>query len=126
MTQDHLDRLSLDQLVTMFTEMAIEQSKAMFASDSKKYNRLLDQMIKVKAALKALPGDQRRALLPLHNHRNAQVRLTAAIATLEQEPKASRQVFQILSDRHEYPQAADARGWLKQIDGDYRGWPRQV
>jgi len=19
----------------------------------------------------------------------------------------------------------DARGWLKQIDGDYRGWPKQ-
>ncbi len=93
MKQDHLDPLSLDQLVTMFTEMAIEQSKAMFAGDSKKYNRLLDQMIEVEAALKALPGDQRRALLPLHNHRNAQVRLMAAIATLEQEPKASRQCF---------------------------------
>ena len=120
MKREHLDKLSVPQLVTLFTEIALGQFKAEVDGNIKRYNQLFGKMTQVKAALAVLPGDQRRALLPLHNHRNAQVRLMAAIATLEIEPAASRQVFQILSDRNEYPQAADARGWLHHIDGDYR------
>jgi hypothetical protein len=60
-------------------------------------------------------GDQRRALIPLHEHPNAQVRLKAAIATLALAPHAARQALQIIRNREEYPQAA-ARGMIRAVD----------
>jgi hypothetical protein len=70
----------------------------------------------VEDALKSRNGDQRRALLPLFLHPNAQVRLKAATATLAVAPEAARQTLQIISDRQEYPQAADARGMMRAVD----------
>jgi len=70
----------------------------------------------VEDALKSRNGDQRRALLPLFLHPNAQVRLKAATATLALAPEAARQTLQIISDRQEYPQAADARGMMRAVD----------
>jgi hypothetical protein len=52
----------------------------------------------------------------LHNHPNAQVRLTSAIETLALEPIESRRVLQSISDRNEYPQAANARGMMMALD----------
>jgi hypothetical protein len=49
-------------------------------------------------------------------HPNAQVRLKAATATLAVAPEAARQTLQIISDRQEYPQAADARGMMRAVD----------
>ena len=120
MTRNNLAEMTVDQLVVHFTSIALDQDNAIRNSDYKKYNRLYDQMEAVREELKTRAGDQRQALVPLFDHPNAQVRLKAAITTLEVAPEASRQVFQILSDRNEYPQAADARGWLHHIDGDYR------
>jgi hypothetical protein len=70
----------------------------------------------VKEVLKARPGDQRRALIPLYRHPNAQVRLTAAILTLALEPQAARNVLQLIVDREEYPQRVDALGIIRSMD----------
>lgn len=116
MKQDKFDSMSAEQLVALFTDIALEQDGARLHSNSAKFNRLFDQMEQVKATLKARVGDQRLALLPLHDHRNAQVRFTAAVATLDLAPAAARRVLEIISDRNEYPQAANARGMLKELD----------
>jgi hypothetical protein len=65
-------------------------------------------------------GDQRRALISLYNHRNAQVRLKAAISTLAVAPNAARRVLQLITDRAEFPQAAHAYGMIRALeDGSY-------
>jgi hypothetical protein len=114
--QPDLDKWSVEKLVELFITIALEQNKAMFDGNSVKFNRLFDQMEVVKRVFKSREGDQRRALLPLHYHRDVQVRFTAAVATRELAPEASRRVFQSISDRNEYPQAADARGMLAEMD----------
>jgi len=119
MKEEALDNMRVDELVALFTRIALDQDKAEIDDDIPKYNRLLRQMKMVMAALKARQGDQRGALLPLHYHRNAQVRFTAAVATKDIAPDASRRVFQSISDRNEYPQAADARGMLRELDGKF-------
>ena len=119
MKEGKLDNMSVDELVSLFIKIALDQDKAEIDDDIAKYNRLFDQMTEVMAALKARQGDQRGALLPLHYHRNAQVRFTAAVATKDLAPDASRRVFQSISDRNEYPQAADARGMLRELDGKF-------
>jgi hypothetical protein len=70
----------------------------------------------VRRELKGRVGDQRRALLPLLKHANAQVRLKAAITTLAVAPRASRQALQLIWDRNEFPQAADAFGMIRSLD----------
>ena len=94
----------------------LAQDKAMRIDDSATYNRLFRQMEVVEKELKAHKGDQRQALLSLLDLPNAQVRLTSAIATLALAPEAARRALQIISDREEYPQAADARGMIRAVD----------
>ena len=111
-----LENMTVDQLVERFVAIALDQDRAALHDDNAKYNRLYGQMDAVKQELKSRPADQRRALIPLHAHPNAQVRLKAAIATLALAPEAARRTLQVISDRNEYPQAADARGMMSALD----------
>lgn len=52
-------------LVAKFTEICIAQYLAAYVIDTARYNRSYKAMQRVRAELKAKPGDQRRALLPL-------------------------------------------------------------
>ncbi len=108
--------MSVDQLVERFLTIALEQYEAILDGRYAKYNRLYDQMKSVEAELKRHDGDQRPALLSLLNHPNPQIRLRAAIATLAVAPDESREALQNISDRDEYPQAADARGMMEALD----------
>ncbi len=116
MTSATLNRLSVEELVEKFISMALAQDEALLDDEHGKYNLLFDQMEEVKEALKGLGDDERRALLPLLEHRNAQVRLKSAIALLALEPEDARTTLQKISDANEYPQAARARGMLKALD----------
>ena len=116
MSRTKLANLTVDQLVERFVAIALDQHEAMRHDDNAKYNRLYGQMDDVKQELKSWAGDQRRALLALLDHPNAQVRLKSAITTLALAPEAARQALQVISDRQEYPQAADARGMMRAID----------
>jgi hypothetical protein len=75
-----------------------------------------DEMDSLEQELKSRPGDQRQALVSLFNYPNAQVRLTAALATLALAPESACRTLQVISDRHEYPQAANARGMIRALD----------
>lgn len=96
--------------------IALAQHEALDMENYSKFNRLFSEMEEVKQELKIRPGDQRRALLPLLSHSNAQVRLKAAITTLALAPQASRQALQLIWDRNEFPQAAYAMGMLRALD----------
>jgi hypothetical protein len=114
--RNKLKSATAEELVQYFVAIAVVQDKAVRRGEIAKYNRLYGEMDAVGQELKQRPGDQRRALIPLYEHPNAQVRLKAAIATLTLAPDAARQTLQIISDREEYPQAADARGMMRAVD----------
>lgn len=116
MKREKLNDLTVSQLVERFLALAIAQDEAELNSEIGKYNRLYGEMESVEAELKIRTGDQRKALLPLLNHRNAQVRYMASVATLAVDLQAARRALQIISDRNEYPQAANARGMIKALD----------
>jgi Domain of unknown function (DUF2019) len=120
MKKTNLQNATVDQLVELFVEIALEQDHASRWHDIAKYNRLYGKMDDVKRELNRRDGDQRRALVALLDHPNAQVRLKAAISTLAIAPEAARRALQLISDRNEYPQAADARGMMRAVDeGSY-------
>ena len=92
MTNAGLETLTVEQLVARFAEIGVAQDNA--EDDNEEYARLFRQMETVRAALKSRPGDQRRALLALFDHKNMQVRLMAAKTTLAVVPKEARQMVE--------------------------------
>jgi hypothetical protein len=116
MNRTKLEKMSVDQLVEQFTAIALEQDRALDEDDTAEYNRLYDRLQAVVEELKDREGDQRRALLRLGSHRNAQVRLKSAIATLALAPEEARHVLQRIVNGGEYPQAMYARGMLRALD----------
>ncbi len=111
-----LSEVNVEQLVEGFAAVALEQDDAILMHDNAKFTRLFWQMEALEEELKARNGDQRRALLRLYHHPNAQVRLTAAKATLAVAPDAARRLLRTIADSKEYPQAGDAGMSLVNLD----------
>ena len=108
MMRAKLRNMSTEDLVDRFVRIALDQDRAVRRDDNGTFSRLFEQMDAVKEELKRRPGDQRRALIDLHNHPNVQVRLKSAIATLAIVPDKARRLLQVIADSREYPQAGDA------------------
>ncbi|MBM3543993.1 MAG: DUF2019 domain-containing protein [Alphaproteobacteria bacterium] len=108
MKRPPLSDMTVQELVENFAGIAMAQDEALLDRDTSKFSRLFHQMQDVSGELKARPGDQRRALLTLYDHPNAQVRLKAADATLAVAPKAAREKLKEIAESHEFPQAGDA------------------
>lgn len=85
-----LAELTIDQLVERFATLALGQDETNLDDDIPRFTRLFWQMEAVEKELKSRQGDQRRALMHLYEHPNAQVRLTSAKATLAVAPEAAR------------------------------------
>jgi hypothetical protein len=119
MTQFNVKTMAVNELVERFVTIALDQDQALFNDEIATFNKLYRQMDAVRNELKSRPGDQRSALLPLHTHPNIQVRLKAALSTMEVAPEAAREVFQKIADSRRYPQAADALAAIWRLDG----WP---
>jgi Domain of unknown function (DUF2019) len=120
MSQLTLKKLTIEQLVERFVATALDQDRAIRADKNARFNRLYHQLDAIEDELKQRPGDQRRALIALLEHPNAEVRLRAAFATLALVPDLARKTLQNISDWNEYPQAPNARGMLRGLDdGSY-------
>jgi len=100
--------MTVDQLVERFTAIALDQDHAVRIDDNATFTRLFWQMEAVEEELKARAGDQRRALSRLYDNPNAQVRITAAKATLAVLPQEARRLLHTIAYSKEYPQAGDA------------------
>jgi hypothetical protein len=111
-----LKDMTAQELVARFLAIALQQYEAVEMDNNSKFNRLFDQMIDVMAEFMVRPLEQRRALMALYQHPNPQVRYLAAVATKDFVPQDARRVCEIISERNEYPQAADARGLMQAID----------
>ena len=115
MKTNDLKTLSVKELIEQFKQLTLAQSHAELYGQYSKYNKLYRKVVAIKDELKSREGDQRRALVELFDHQNAQVRLVAAQWALAVVPEAAQAVLQKISDQNEYPQAADARQTLDAI-----------
>jgi hypothetical protein len=116
MTRENLAVLTVDQLVERFVEIAHEQQKAELHSDLRRTRALYWKMDAVENELRARPGDQRQALVPLLRHGNIQVMIKAALSTLALEPKKARMVLEAISLSGRQPQALEAGMSLRFLD----------
>lgn len=116
MKRVNLERLTVDELVERFASLALEQDEALLDSDISKASRLYWKLKDVEAELKAREGDQRRALLKLYDHPNAQVRLKATKATLAVAPEAARRMLETIAESREFPQAGEAGMSISNLD----------
>lgn len=108
-------KMTTEALVDRFLEIALQSGCALDRGEIPKVNRLYGQLEAVKLALKVRDGDQRLRLLPFLTHASAEVCLRAACAVRDLAPSEAIRTFQALSDRDEYPQAADARFALEKF-----------
>ena len=108
MIKSKLPKLNTNSLVDRFAKIAIGQDRALLYSELAEYNRLYKEMRAIEDELKGRLGDQRRALLTLYSHDNAQVRLQAAGATLAVEPSAARELIEAIASSRKHPQAGYA------------------
>jgi hypothetical protein len=116
-----LSEWSDEELLARYLAIALEQDEAIRKDQSRAYNRLYKEMLVVLEQLKARPGNLRRSLVSLLDHRNAQVRLMSAIDTLAIDRDRALAALQAISDRNEYPQAADAKGIMRSLsEGRYQ------
>jgi hypothetical protein len=116
-----LTALKVDQLVQRFADITVKQGRAANHFDNRAYNRLYAQMVEVADELKQRDGDQRRALMALYDHPQAQVRMMAAHMTLAIAYQSAREVLQLIADRQELPQALSAGMSLGNLDrGTYK------
>jgi hypothetical protein len=116
MTRIKLADASIEQLVEQFIVVAVAEYEALEMDENAKFRRLFRQMTDLMTELRSRPIEQRRALMALFQHPNPQVRYEAAFATSDFAPQAARQVCEIIIERNEYPQAANARRMIGELD----------
>jgi hypothetical protein len=107
---------SVQELVARFLSIGLAQYDAAYVVDTRKYNRLYAKMQDIRNELKHRQGDQRRALLPLLDHPNVQVRMMAANTVLLISPDLARKALESVRDSGIFPQCADASGMLSALD----------
>ncbi|KAA5599827.1 DUF2019 domain-containing protein [Blastochloris sulfoviridis] len=111
-----LSKMSVDELVARFVDIARRQHDAILNDKYAAYRRLYNEMEAVRQELRARPGDQRHALTRLFNDDNTQVRLKAAVSTLALEPEAARRILEAIRDSRELYFALDAGMTLRMLD----------
>jgi hypothetical protein len=111
-----LDTPTVAQLVARFAQIGLEQDHALLREDIPRVNELYDQLKEIELSLKRLDGDQRHALIPLHQHPNMQVRMKAAKATLAIAPEASRATLESIRAANWQPQSLEAGMSLRRLD----------
>ena len=108
MRQLNLQDMTTPELVDRFIQVTVAQDEALLDDDRAKFKRLFGEMRLVLEELKARPGDQRNALLPLYDHPNLQVRLKAAKNTLAVAPDAALALLRMIAESGIHPQAGEA------------------
>jgi hypothetical protein len=113
---DQPDHIRLRNLITQFVEIGLAQYDAIYVIDNAKYNRLYKKMERIRAELKEMPGDQRRALLPLLSHSNVQVRLATARSLLALYPYLARNALENIRESGIEPQNGEAATAIRRLD----------
>ncbi len=111
-----LTELAVDEIVREYIAIGLAQDKAIEADDTSTFNRLARRQFAYEKELKRRTGDQRRALIPLLEHPNAQIRLNAAHATLIVAPLLARETLEAVAAWESGPHALDAGMAIQMLD----------
>ena len=111
-----LSDMTTERLVQLFADLSVQQDAALLYRAQREVNKIFWKLEEIKSELKSRPGDQRFALLPLYDHKNMQVRLKAAKATLAIAPEAARAALEAIKASGWQPQALDAGMSLGELD----------
>ncbi|GAC1333131.1 MAG: hypothetical protein NVSMB26_13810 [Beijerinckiaceae bacterium] len=108
MKKMNLNNVSVDGLVELFRNYALQQDEAMLYGDQVEVNRLFWKLRAVAEELKSRDGDQRAALLPLYDDKNSQVKVRAMKATLAVAPEQAIEGLSKLRANKRDPVCLDA------------------
>ena len=111
-----LEKCTVDELVEMFADTALQQDQALLREEISKVNRLFHRLETIESELKDRDGDQRAALVRLYDHPNPQVRLKATKATLAAAPEVAYPMLRAIAVSREYPQAGEAGMSIRNIE----------
>ncbi len=121
MSRMELDTLTDTQLVDRFTTLSLQQYDVLQIHNTKTYTKLFHRLHAVAGVLRKRGLDARRALLPLLDHENAQVRLNAVHQLLAIEPLRARATLAALAEFAPGPQRLPAGMALMRLDsGEYK------
>ncbi|WP_404934745.1 DUF2019 domain-containing protein [Nitratireductor sp. L15S-10] len=104
----HFSEQSDGQLLARAAEIGVAQDDALLGNEISRFNRLFDELMGIEEELRARPGDRRRLFMELYEHRNMQVRLNSAKATLAIAPQQARALLEWIAASKHNPQAGDA------------------
>ena len=116
MRKDNLKEYTLPQLIRRFEEIGTAQEVALDSENTKKFNRLYDEMEAVDLEIRSRGTESRRGLLALYDHPSVQVRLCAAQYTYGVAPQEARAALKSIADSHMLPQAMNAALSVRKID----------
>ncbi|HKX11032.1 MAG TPA: DUF2019 domain-containing protein [Stellaceae bacterium] len=121
MSDVQIETLLTEQLIERYVKVSLEQFDATQIDDDETYNELFDEISAISKVLRDRGGDAHRALLPLLDHENAQVRFNAAHDLLTIEPQRARAALEWVARWGPGPQRGSAGMSLRSLDsGQYK------
>ncbi|WP_206454493.1 DUF2019 domain-containing protein [Aurantimonas marina] len=115
-TAPQFTELAVADIVREYIAIGLAQDKAIEVDDTGTFNQLARRQFAYEKELKRRTGDQRRALIPLLEHPNAQIRLNAAHATLVVAPLLARETLEAVAAWESGSQAFDAGMAIQMLD----------
>jgi hypothetical protein len=111
MKNSNLNQDHLNEMVSRFVALSLRQDEAEGNDDIRQQNATIRQRWALERVLAEAGPVALTRLVDLYTHKNIQVRLNAAIATLDFAPVEARRVLEVIKSWRIQPYAAKA--WEK-------------
>ncbi|HEV7259428.1 MAG TPA: DUF2019 domain-containing protein [Bosea sp. (in: a-proteobacteria)] len=119
MKRVNLGKLSIEELLARYTELAMAREQAERFGRKADENRHIEAIWAVEAELKSRPGDRRFELARLLDHSNRQVQVQAACTVSRFAPALARPTLEVIVKTGLAPYSYQARERLMFMDGEF-------
>lgn len=116
-----LSKMSTGELVELFEKLSVAQGEAYTDLQIGKSNKLFARRRALLLELRKRPGDARRELFSLYDHRHPAVRLSVAKSTYVLNPAKAQAVMREIATSRMMPWAGDAGMSLLGLDDGTSG-----
>jgi hypothetical protein len=108
MKKDDWTRQSIQDLIAAYLDVSLREAEAVERGETAKVRRLFDERMQLDRSIRARGLQARKSLIPLLEHRNAQVRLNTAKHLLAVAPNEARATLEDLAAHGPSQQRGDA------------------
>ena len=108
MKKDDWTRQSIQDLVAAYLDVSLREAEAVERGEAAQVRRLFDKRMQLDRSIRSRGLQARKSLMPLLEHRNAQVRLNAAKHLLAVAPNEARATLKDLAAHGPSQQRGDA------------------